>query len=464
MQIKVNQKSQREGGSTLIISLMVIFIIGIATGSYLSLVVSQNQSVMRSMAWNAAVPSMEAGVEEALAHLRFGGITNLAGNGWTPTSDGWFQKSGNLGGGFGYVVRIEPVEPPNILATGVASTPFGPGVIAPTSGAVLRALSDRENFVRRSVRVPTRRNHIFTHAMVAKETIDLAGRNITTDSFDSLDPMHSTGGKYDPIKRKDNGDVATNSRITDSLNIGNARIMGSVATGPGGSTAFSAHGSVGDTAWVASGQTGIQPGRDSGDMNASFPDVEAPFSGGVIPPSGEVDGKHYDYVLGDGDYYLADLTGSMLVTGNARVYVRSRLNVGGEDHVMITPTANLQMFVAAPSASLGGSGVVNENGSALSFQYYGLPTNTKLSFGGNAGFVGAIYAPQAYLHLGGGGEDTFDFAGSCIVDTIRMNGHFNFHYDEALKRIGPDHGYIADGWNEVDPLVAMPLLAAGGQP
>jgi hypothetical protein len=442
---------------------MVIFIIMTVTASYLSLVISQNKSVIRSMAWNAAVPAMEAGVEEALTHLRRGGITNLATDGWLPTSDGWFQKSGNLGAGFGYIVRIEPVEPPIIISTGVAPTPTGPATINVAVGAVERAAVDRENFLRRSVRVPTRRSRIFSHAMVAKEDIDLAGRLITTDSFDSLNPMYSTGGRYDPAKRRDNGDVATNSRVSDSLNIGNARIMGKVTTGPGGSASLAAHGSVGDISWVTSGQPGIQDGRKAEDMNASFPDVEAPYVFGAIPPAGMVGDTEYDYILGDGDYYVTALTGNVLVAGDARLHVSSSLKISGEDSITISPTASLQMYVSATSASIGGVGVVNEAGSALAFQYYGLPNNTRLSFGGNAAFVGAIYAPQAYLHLGGGGSDSFDFVGSSVVDSIRMNGNFNFHYDEALKQVGPDHGYVANGWNEIDPLTAIPMLATLGE-
>jgi len=29
-----------------------------------------------------------------------------------------------------------------------------------------------------------------------------------------------------------------------------------------------------------------------------------------------------------------------------------------------------------------------------------------------------------------------------------MNGHFNFHFDENLARIGPGRGYIPVSWNE----------------
>jgi hypothetical protein len=71
-------------------------------------------------------------------------------------------------------------------------------------------------------------------------------RQINTDSFDSGNPSYSTGRRYDPAKRKDNGDVASNLDILNSINIGSANIMGHVSTGPGGTVAIGPNGSVGD--------------------------------------------------------------------------------------------------------------------------------------------------------------------------------------------------------------------------
>jgi hypothetical protein len=92
--------------------------------------------------------------------------------------------------------------------------------------------------------------------------------------------------------------------------------------------------------------------------------------------------------------------------------------------------------------------VVNQDGLATSFSYWGLPSNTSVTMAGNAAFIGTIYAPQAALTLGGGGNTTYDFSGASISNTVAINGHFNFHYDEGLKS-GPARGYIVDSWQEV---------------
>ena len=41
--------------------------------------------------------------------------------------------------------------------------------------------------------------------------------------------------------------------------------------------------------------------------------------------------------------------------------------------------------------------------------------------------------------------------GAGIVKSATMNGHFNFHYDEALAKFGPDRGWFITSWNEMNP-------------
>ncbi len=456
LKLKTNR---REQGGALTVTVAALAVVGISLGSYLSLVSSQNLSVMRSLAWASAVPAMEAGVEEALTHLYRHDLSGLAQDGWYRASDGWYQKFGNLGGGFVYLSRIQPVDPPVIVSTGISPTPRGPSAVGTSFWDMLDAASDTQNFVRRSVRVHTfREGSFFVKGMVAKGEIDISGNNVTSNSFDSRTPVYSTGGRYDPLKTKDKGDIATNSGLVNSLDVGNAKIYGSIATGPGGSISIGPKGSVGDKLWVSSGNKGIQPGHSSSDMNVSFPDVEAPFTTGTYP-AGRTDasGTVWTHVLGDGDYMLSSLSGNILVEGDARIYVSSDVSMTGNDILMITNNASLEMYVAAPRASLGGNGVINADGYAESFSYYGLPSNTYLSLGGNAAYTGTIYAPQADFHLGGGGNNNYDFVGASITSTVKLNGNFNFHYDEALADSDKGgRGFIPVSWNEMPPNYGLP--------
>jgi hypothetical protein len=147
---------------------------------------------------------------------------------------------------------------------------------------------------------------------------------------------------------------------------------------------------------------------------------------------------------------LSSFSGKVLVTGNATLWVTDSITFGSGEYIEIAPGASLKLYVSAATASFGGNGVINGNGSATSFAYYGLPTNTSLNMNANASFTGTIYAPEADFHMGGGGSNPYDFVGACVVNTVKMNGHFHFHYDEALRKVTTGR-YVAISWNEVDP-------------
>jgi hypothetical protein len=452
-----------------VVTLLTAMIIGITLASYLTLVSSQNVSTMRSLAWNSTVPVLEAGVEEALTQIHDrlynhvgADITDLSGNGWTLGADGWYHKARSIGNANSYEVAIQPVNPPVIVSVGYVPAPLTPssqlGMIlggllpplpilnpAPTQSGNTRSIS----YISRKILVNTRGLPRFDKAMAADGAIDLKGNNVQTDSFASCNPAYSTNGRYDPAKARDNGDIATNAGLVNSISAGNADIKGHVSTGPGGTVAIGSNGSVGSKAWVEAGNNGIEPGYTADDMNIEFPDVPVPFTAGYTSPiGGTVGGIGYNYILGSGNYKLSSFSGKVLVTGQANLLVTDSVSFTGNDQIEIAPGATLKLFVSAPSASLGGNGVINNGGNALNFQYYGLPSNTSLTYTGNGTFTGVVYAPEAAFNLGGGGNNTYDFVGGSVTASVSINGHYNFHYDECLKN-GPARDYVITAWNEI---------------
>ena len=131
------------------------------------------------------------------------------------------------------------------------------------------------------------------------------------------------------------------------------------------------------------------------------------------------------------------------------LHVTGNVKISSGESIIIAPGGKLTIYMAGTSFDLGGGGVVN-NGTAANFSYYGLESNTEIKFSGNAGFTGTIYAPQASLSLSGGGNpaNTVDFSGACVVKSVSMNGHLNFHYDESLATTGP-HILRAHSWREL---------------
>jgi hypothetical protein len=653
--------SQKQNqGSVLMTTLVITGILGVTLASYLSLVSTQNRSIVRSQTWNATIPVVEAGIEEAIMHLNKNCVLSdinptppdwVAGD-WSATNNGYYLE--RTLGESSYVVTIITASPysqsrPAIVCRGAVPAPFAwakPNFFLATVGT--EEANVVQATVARKVRVETRRSGIFSKGMVAEGQINLKGNNISSDSFDSSDPAYSTFGQYDTSKTKANGDVATNSGLTNSLYVGNANVSGHVSTGPGGTIAIGSNGKVGSKEWMADPtKTGIEPGYSSDDMNVSFDPVEVPFTGGYstshggatvtnlivtttsvtnwsasypsgsgtvvtkttnitsssypssgtyigsvrtnivyetsvskptsgfigtiatntasatssnapgsgtyiglvitnlsawiasstvpnayydivtnstrvtesgypaagtyigsvttnLKPNGtvrnysynlitgysykkilgytyeEITGysfwnivsytyalitgydlissiyitnpvvETYDFILDDGDYQFTELSGKVLVRGDARLIVTDDVALnGGSDKIQILPGGSLKLYVSAPSANIGGQGVVNQTGYAENFYYYGLPTNTQLSISGNGGFMGVIYAPQAHFQLNGSGSTPADFIGASITKTVTMNGQFKFHYDEALEGRGPARGYVINSWTEI---------------
>jgi hypothetical protein len=157
---------------------------------------------------------------------------------------------------------------------------------------------------------------------------------------------------------------------------------------------------------------------------------------------------YYDYVLNGGDYSLTALRGTVYVGASSRLYVSSSLDLQG---VTIKPGARFDLFSNASDMSIAGNTTPNSSGRATSFFIWGTSNVTSIQLTGNGGLTGAYYAPNAQLSLKGGGNDYYDFIGAGIVRSVVMRGHFNFHYDEALGKFGPDRGWYINSWNEMEP-------------
>lgn len=427
-----------KAGSVLTILLVVVVLIGMTLTSYLHLVSNQSFSIQRSQAWNSLIPVAEAGIEEALAHLNKNGSNRLF-DGWILDGTGTNVYKQRVFGESKYEVFINAaVEPPAVLAIGYVRDPQGGGFLSAT----------------RSILVTTTNDALFAKGIVAKGQIDLAGNNIRSDSFDSSDPDHNTDGRYDPAKKKDNGDIATNSAVIDSLNVWNAEIYGKASTGPGGTVNIGKNGSVGSKAWVDSGKKGIEPGWSTDDMNVEFPDVQVPFAAGW-----SVQSTGTDYTaggFGSGNYEMLSLNLSgpskLRITNHVVLYVKGNVTLSGQAHIEISPGSSLSLYVGGTLADISGNGIVNHNAKASSFSYWGLNSNTTVKMSGNASFTGTVYAPHATLTLGGGGSNSYDFAGAAVAKEVRLNGHYQFHYDEALGEFGHRRGYTIFSWNEVKGL------------
>ena len=67
----------RTSGNTLLLCVVMMGLIAFLLVVYLTLVKNQNAVTARSQGWNSAMPIIEAGLEDALAHINMHGATNL---------------------------------------------------------------------------------------------------------------------------------------------------------------------------------------------------------------------------------------------------------------------------------------------------------------------------------------------------------------------------------------------------
>ena len=461
MKLKTNTKPK---ASVLLVTLGTISIIGIGLATYLTMVKFESQATFRSLAWNTAIPVTEAGIEEALTQLRYADTTNvnLSANGWT-SSGGLYSRQRTFRDGSQYSVSIKPgVAPVQPVITCSASIPM-PASFPSFYGMLLGAVGTSDagaSIARRTIQVTVTNTPLYG-GPTSLGLINMNGNNVNVDSFDSMDPKYSTNGLYDTSKANDHGDLATVSGLTNVFNIGNANIKGHIHTGPGGSVVLGPQGSVGDAAWVNGNNKGIQAGHFSDDMNVQFADADVPFTSGSQGPSGPVtiNGTSYNNVVsGDaslgtgGRYQFSTLSGSLYVSPGANVvlYVPGTADLTG---IVLGTNATIKIYNgtktgSGQSANMG-TGAGASGGHSWNFQYYGLPSVTTITYSANATYTGTIYAPQANLSLSGGGNNTYDFVGCFVVGNLSMNGHFNVHYDEALKRFGPNRNFVITSWNEL---------------
>jgi hypothetical protein len=466
MKTQLNQ-SRIPRGNTLVLTLVITTLVGLTLVAYLSLVKTQTFSTSRSQAWNAAVPVIEAGVEDALTHLNVNGTNNLlACCGWSQSGN-LYWTTRVLGEGRYVVVISNWVAGMNNLAQPVIdSRAFMnvPNFAAAQPDWMLAVVSGgdlRQSRLARAVRVHAKPRGLFMKGMVSKGTLSFSG-NALVDSFDSEDSAKSTNGKYDPTKRQDHGDVASNGQIINAVVAGGqTKIYGKVSTGPGGTAGFTTGASAGSEAWVDANTTGIEPGCFVDDMNVEFPPVGVPFTGGYFSPaSGDYLGTNYGYLL-DSRRFRADSislssTKTMMVIGNAELYVPGNFTMVGQSQIIIAPGASFKLYIGG-TASFSGQGIFNQTGNAINLFVFGLPTCPRVSFTGNSEFIGVIYAPSAELKLGGGGSDILDFKGATITGSVNMIGKYQFHYDESLGRKGPVKGYYVTSWDEMTPQHAATL-------
>jgi hypothetical protein len=475
-----HQRSSKKG-SVLVWTVLVIGILSLIAVETLRLVTVKYQNALQTSTWQEALLAAESGIDLAIVELRKS-LYPQPNYAW----DGWDNQPGN--GVAGYALTTVPNAGLNGTPMTVETNVDAPSqLIDPTNswqyyrirtvGTIpitgparasdnpqdtkLRRLSLRwERFtdgilmphllsapqVSRRIEAVVRPVSAFDQAVMSVGVVDLTNQNIVVDSYDSSDPNKSTNGLYDPAKRQENGDIATDGQLIEA---GNAQIFGDVATNAG---TVSGAANITGTERTDFYQEPIPVGAPSwSTWNSSVSSVSGTTTITANTTQGSAASR---YVLSG-----ISLSGSKTLTiaGNpdgsqtyVEIYVTGDISVSGTGQIVIQPGVTATIYFAG-NVDISGNGVLNSNNQPGDLMFYGIqpPTGSSehVSIGGNSQITASIYAPGHDVTVNGSGTNGHVY-GSIVGKTVTMTGVSNLHYDERLGSIGLINNYKIVSWFE----------------
>ena len=242
---------------------------------------------------------------------------------------------------------------------------------------------------------------VFQYPLFGNDTIDLK-KGALTDSY------NSSVAPYDPAHPGQNGTIATNGTASESVELKQGTVVnGQVVVGPGlanPSTAVSTDGSTiitGNPPVVSAQQALIVSAVDTSGMSCST-DLKLPKNATFTFYE-----SHGPYCYNKID---ADQGSVITVSGNVQVYAN---RVDFDKNLSVNVTGNPPQFV---------------------LYIYG---THEVAIDKDGTFVGAIYAPQAKVRL----KKQAEFYGALLAEEVEIDKESTFHYDEALKAVGPAGSY-----------------------
>ena len=454
-------------GSVLIVAMLMAAIIGISLVSFIKLSDNSLKQAHRTFYSNSAMNLAEVGLEEAIS--RFNQIDNVA----TP-ADAW--PSPWTLNNTAYNSSSSPYTPcatnnftsfsvgPNTTGSVKVWVHYYNGQAGATPKIVAKSTitqPDGSPPISRYIEVTLRKRSLFSNGLVARENVSWVGQPMA-DSWDSHSDTMSPATAYDPSIRTANVVVGS---ISGNIGLAGGEVWGYAKTGEFGAiTGGSVH---------PLGTTTDDPTRRTNDFNATFPAPTVPNpttfntrasaynSSKTLPEAGD----NFEIVAGERVYYYkftgtkaVDLTGSddlhiradhkVVFLANASNSATYAIDVGGTSGVTVETGANWQVYTNG-DIRIAGSGMANANNAPSSTMFWGTGTSGQdIDISGNGQLIATVYAPDADVDLNGGGSSGL-MCGAVVAKTITMNGHTEFHYDDALGRLTTGNPYGISKWREL---------------
>ena len=121
------------------------------------------------------------------------------------------------------------------------------------------------------------------------------------------------------------------------------------------------------------------------------------------------------------------------IDSNIKIYVTGDLKLGNGDELEILPDASLTVYLAGNLYIDNGGAINNLTQNPKKLKIYGLDTCTNIDFKNSGTFWGAIYAPDADIHL----YNSFNLYGAVVGKSFTQDMNANFYYDTSLRIVDP---------------------------
>ena len=174
-----------------------------------------------------------------------------------------------------------------------------------------------------------------------------------------------------------------------------------------------------------------------------------------MPSGGDITGSII--ISSSSKYDSINLTGSVIseiieINGPVELYVVGDIRIGADDQLLIVdqatnPDASLTMYM--------GGNIIIDNSAAINnlsmlpkkLRLYGLDTCSIIDFKNSGTFYGAIYAPEADIHV----RNSVQMYGAVVSKSFVQDVNADFYYDASLRIVDADDigvNLVIKWWNE----------------
>ncbi|MEP6822036.1 MAG: hypothetical protein ABI946_06770 [Chthoniobacterales bacterium] len=485
-----------ERGSSLIIVMLSMLVLGIVAARILELSLQKAQGPTQAISWRYALNGAEAGVQSArMALLTSATDPDTAWRGWSPSEASSWPKIQT----FALAPSTRDTERPlntditvtvdlpanlnpagsgspyyRVRSTGTAQMPGTTRTGTDAINIALRQMKLAKNTanptpqVSRTVETILQPTTPFTLALLANDKIEMKkGKTMITDSWNSLTSDPYNPQNYDVNKNGNGGSIATNSTGgkdgTDKvIRLEQVFINGGIYKGGGVVETKSNVIIAGDIVDGFNRETRppLIPDTNGYTLQASISPGDA--KGGIVFNASNTPGMaNYSFPelhIHNKDDKITLKNPDKNRPAYINIYVPGKFKVHGSALIVTDPKVYVTLYVGkdATIEQKGGIGGFKLGTDRAEFlQIYGVVSaaeaasgkTKKRKFKIKGNLTASIYAPtyQFEMKPKSGGAD---FYGSLVGRKFKIEGEQRIHYDESLASIGPISGYSVTSWIE----------------